>query len=84
MLEGRKEVPGREDCRSGEEGPVEGRVSNRRALRAEGGFAGDPWVLGRASPQLRAGIQWRPCRFISAAVTVSGRVLGTGDRCLRK
>lgn len=42
MLEGRKEVPGREDCRSGEEGPVEGRVSNRRALRAEGGFAGDP------------------------------------------
>lgn len=22
-------------------------------------------MLGRASPQLRAGSQWRPCRFIS-------------------
>ena len=27
-------------------------------------------MLGRASPQLCAGIQWRPCRFISAVVTV--------------
>lgn len=85
MLEGRKEVPGRERLTIRRGGASGGKGLEPQGLEGCRGFHGRSLSAGPCLPAAacRDPVDTLSIHF-TAVITVSGRVLGTGDRCLRK